>query len=143
MVHSSVKRNLFLSQNPISPTIIPSLTRSEPMHSVTSESQKKSVASSNRSRRLCSGALRGCANCIILEGMLNGERKARHKTFQNSKEARERCLDLETVLYMVGQYLHQANEQFDTLVGFIEATTDSNDGDPNMPEALPEVIHID
>ena len=112
------------------------------MH-VTPESLRRSVASSSRSRRLRSGAMGGCANCIILEGMLNGEKRARCKAFRNSKEARERCLDLGTVLYMVGQYLHQANEQLGVLTGLIEAAVDSSDGDPNLPEAPPEIIHID
>ena len=44
---------------------------------------------------------------------------------------------------MVGQYLHQANEQLGTLAGFIEAATDNSVGEPNVPEASPEVIHID
>ena len=52
-------------------------------------------------------------------------------------KAQERCLDLGTVLYMVGQYLHQANEQLGVLAGFIEVAADSNDRDPNIPEAPP------
>ena len=82
MVHTRLNRNLFPSQNPMAPTKIPRPTHSALMNCVTPESLKRSTTSSSRSYCLRSGALGGCNNCVILEGILDAERKARFNAME-------------------------------------------------------------
>ncbi|PON83851.1 hypothetical protein TorRG33x02_204020 [Trema orientale] len=67
--------------------------------------KQSATPASSRSRRLRGGTSKGCQNCVILDGLLEAERKARHKSCKNYHEAREQCLDMGTVLYKIAQSL--------------------------------------
>ena len=115
MDHTKLNINIFPSQNHVALTGTPSPNRSQPMHDLTPETVLRSVGTSSRSWRLRSGALGGCTNCMVLEAILDGERKTRSKAYQHAREAHLRCLTLGTVLYKVGQLLNQENEELCTL----------------------------
>ena len=93
-----LNKNIFPSQNHETPSPI----RSALMHDLTPETVLRSVGTSNKSRRLRSGALEGCTNYHLLEAQLDGERKACSKAYRHAREAHSRCLALGTVLYKVG-----------------------------------------
>ncbi|PON44227.1 hypothetical protein TorRG33x02_331310 [Trema orientale] len=101
---------------------------------------KRSVTpASSRSRRLRGGTSKGCQNCVILEGMLEAERKARRKSCKNCHEAREQCLDIGTILYKMAQILQQATDQLRSIEGLVDAAIDVNVGESYVLE----IIRID
>ncbi|PON76975.1 hypothetical protein TorRG33x02_241600 [Trema orientale] len=77
--------------------------------------KRSATPTSSWSRRLRGETSKGCQNCVILEGMLEAERKARCKSCKNCHEAREQCLDMGTVLYKIAQNLQQATDQLKSL----------------------------
>ncbi|PON89204.1 hypothetical protein TorRG33x02_150670 [Trema orientale] len=100
---------------------------------------RSAAPASSRSRRLRGGTSKGCQNCVILEGMLEAERRARRNSCKNCHKAREQCLDMGTVLYKIAQSLQQATDQIRSIEGLVDAATDVNVG----KSYVPEIIRID
>ena len=50
-----------------------------PVNCDTLESMKTRIRTSSHNRCLRGGSLKGYTNCVILQGMLEAEKKARHK----------------------------------------------------------------
>ncbi|POO00829.1 RNA ligase/cyclic nucleotide phosphodiesterase [Trema orientale] len=103
------------------------------------ESVKRTTGSSSQSHRLRSGCVGGCQNCVLLEGMLEAERKARRKACRNATEAREKCLHMGTTLFKIAQVLQEANEHLRSIEAHVEAAIDLNSTEPYVPH----VIRID